>query len=155
MDSLAVSLVHKAIDFTTSPSITGISVAKPSIAIDSTENFKEMTTGSFPLDARHRKAILVLDQHDIERCGYEPGAAQALLDEEAYVLSFPVRMQGDISPALQNVLDMGQARPGVILVQSPYDPDMYEEASLAVHRFALAKHMYFSTLCMYLGAKDR
>jgi len=41
-----------------------------------------------------------------------------------------------------------------MLVQSPYDSDTYEDASLAPQRFALAKHMYFSTLCMHLGAKE-
>jgi hypothetical protein len=42
----------------------------------------------------------------------------------------------------------------VILVQSPFDPDVYEEASVAPDRFALTKHMYFSLLCMHLGAKE-
>ena len=40
-----------------------------------------------------------------------------------------------------------------MLVQSPYDPDTYEDASLAPQRFALAKLMYFSMLCMHLGAE--
>jgi hypothetical protein len=113
-----------------------------------------MTTGSFPNDPGSRKAILVLQQHDLEKCAYEPGAAQSLFDEEAYVLQFPVRPQGEVSQALRNIVDAGLARPGSMLVQSPFDPDTYEEASLAPQRFALAKHMYFSMLCMYLGAKE-
>ena len=113
-----------------------------------------MATDSFPSDPSRRKAILVLQQHDVERCAYEPGAAQALLDDEAYVLQFPVLVQGEPPPALQNLLDAGLARPGGMLVQSPYDVDTYEDASLAPQRFALAKHMYFSTLCMRLGAKE-
>ncbi len=113
-----------------------------------------MATGSFPDDPGSRKAILVLQQHDLERCAYEPGAAQSLLDEEAYVLQFPVRPHGELSMALRNVMDGGLARPGTVLVQSPFDPDSYEEASLAPQRFALAKHMYFSILCMHLGAKS-
>lgn len=113
-----------------------------------------MVTGSFPNDPSSRKAVLVLSQHDIERCGYERDAAHALLDHEAYVLTFPLRTHGDPPVALQNIIDAGLARPGNMLVQSPYDLDSYEEAALAPARFALAKHMYFSTLCMQLGAKE-
>lgn len=118
------------------------------------QDFQAMTTGSFPNDPSSRKAVLVLQNHDIEKCAYEPGAAKALLDEEAYVLQFPLRTQGEIPVALQNIVDSGLARPGNMLVQSPYDIDSYEEAVLAPQRFALAKHMYFSTLCMHLGAKE-
>lgn len=117
-------------------------------------DYQTMATGSFPRDPSSRKAILVLQQHDLEKCAYVPGAAQSLLDEEAYVLQFPVRPQGEVSTALQNIVDAGLARPGTVLVQSPFDSDAYEEASLAPQRFALAKHMYFSTLCMHLGAKE-
>lgn len=113
-----------------------------------------MTISSFPSDPSRRKAILVLQDHDIEKCVYEPGAAQALLDEEAYVLRFPLRLQGEVPTSLQNLLDAGLARPGNMLVQNPYDADTYEEAAIAPTRFALAKHMYFSTLCMHLGAKE-
>ena len=113
-----------------------------------------MTTGSVPNDPSSRKAILVLRQHDLERCAYEPDAAQSLFDEEAYVLQFPVRMQDDASLARRTIVDAGLVRPGGMLVQSPFDADTYEEASLAPQRFALAKHMYFSMLCMHLGAKE-
>ena len=113
-----------------------------------------MTTDIFPDDPSSRKAILVLQQHDLERCAYEPGAGNALLNEEAYILQFPVRPQGDMSPALRNIVDTGLARPGSMLIQNPFDTDSYEEASIAPQRFALAKHMYFSTLCMYLGARE-
>jgi hypothetical protein len=126
----------------------------PAINEQVSSDFQSMTTGSFPNDPSSRKAILVLQQHDLEKCAYEPGAAQSLFDEEAYVLQFPVRPQGEVSPALRNIVDAGLARPGSMLVQSPFDADTYEEASLAPQRFALAKHMYFSMLCMYLGAKE-
>lgn len=112
-----------------------------------------LTTGIFPLDPFRRKAILVLQEHDIERCAYEPNASQALLDDETCVLKFPMSFQDEPSLALQNILDSGLFRPGEILIQSPYDTDIYEEVSSAPQRFALAKHMYSSTLCMYLGAK--
>ena len=113
-----------------------------------------MTTGSFPIDPGRRKALIILQEHDIEKCAYEPGAAQSLLDQEAYVLQFPLRPQGDIPVVLQNILDSDLVRPGNMLVQSPYDVDTYEEAAIAPQRFAIAKHMYFSILCKHLGAKE-
>lgn len=114
-----------------------------------------MAKDSFPSDPSRRKVILVLTQHDIERCIlYEPDAAPVLLDEEAHVLQFPAHIKGDQSPALRNIIDAGLARPNTILVQSPYETDTYEEVSLAPERFALAKHMHFSTLCMHLGASE-
>lgn len=124
------------------------------VRVADAEELRAMATGLFPLEPGERKVIIVLQQHDVEKCGYEPGAARALLDEEAYVLQVPVRAQHQSPAALQNILDAGLARPGSMLVQSPYDPDTYEEASLAPQRFALAKHMYFSMLCMHLGAKE-
>ncbi|EHK63377.1 hypothetical protein [Achromobacter arsenitoxydans] len=113
-----------------------------------------MMAGIFPSDPSRRKAILVLQQHDLEKCAYEPGAAKSLFDEETHILQFPARQQGAVPQALRNIVDAGLDRPGSVLVQSPFDADTYEEASLAPQRFALAKHMYFSTLCMYLGAKE-
>lgn len=113
-----------------------------------------MATGSFPSDPGNRKVILVLQAHDIEKCSYEPGAAQALLDEEAYILRFPLLPFGEMPVALQNIVDAGLARPGNIIVQSPYDADTYVEAVLSAQQFPLEKHMYFSKLCMHLGAKE-
>lgn len=132
----------------------GTTVKLAATSAETEKDFRAMATRPFPSDTSCRKVILVLHAHDIERCAYEPGAAQTLLDEQTYVLEFPVRVLEDVPAALQNLLDAGLARPGKILVQSPYDPDTYEDASLAARRFALAKHMYFSTLCMYLGAKE-
>lgn len=118
------------------------------------QKFQNMTTGSFPVDPSSRRAILILQAHDIEQCTYEPDAAQALLDDEAHVLQFPLTRQSEVPQALKNILNAGLARPGHMLVQSPYDTETYEEAAQAPQRFALAKHMYFSMLCMHLGAKE-
>lgn len=113
-----------------------------------------MSTGTFPSDSHSRKAVYVLQKHDIEKCAYEPGAGQVLLDEEAYVLPFPIVATEDRPTALQNILDADLARPGRVLVQSPYDPNSYEDAADAPQRFALAKHMYFARLCALLGATE-
>lgn len=126
----------------------------PDLNEHASKGIQEMATGSFPENPGSRKAILILQQHDLEKCAYEPGAAQSLFDEEAYVLEYPLRPLGEVSTALENIVDANLARPGTVLVQSPFDSNAYEEASLAPQRFALAKHMYFSTLCMHLGAKE-
>ncbi len=113
-----------------------------------------MAAASFPSDPAKRKVILILAPHEFERCSYEPGAAKGLLDEEACVLRFPLVFEGDTHSALQSIVDARLARAGSMLVQSPFDPDTYEEASLAPERFALTKHMHFSTFCRFLGAKE-
>lgn len=110
-----------------------------------------MSTGAFPKEPWKRKAILVLDQHDIERCGYELSAAGPLLDEETFVLKFPPESTNSV---VAELLDAGQVRPGVVLVQSPFDKDVYEDVTQAASRFALAKHTIFSTFCMHLGARE-
>jgi hypothetical protein len=112
-----------------------------------------MSSGAFPDDPGSRKAVVVLSDFEIEKCGYAPGAAKILLDDEAYVVRYPVEL-GDSPPrALENIIDANLLRKGAVLVQSPFDSDTYEDAELAPQRFALAKHMYFSTFCMLLGAR--
>ena len=113
-----------------------------------------MVAGSFPPDPGQRRVIVVLKQDDIERCSYEPGAEKTLCDDEVHVLEFPAQQTHDFPTALQRILDSDLARPGWVLVQSPFDPDTYVEASAAPQRFALAKHMFFSELCMLLGARE-
>lgn len=113
-----------------------------------------MSTGTFPPDPLSRKAVYVLQQHDIEKCAYEPGSGQILLDEEAYVLPFPIVISDDSPTALQNIIHADLARPGRVLVQSPFDPNNYEDAADAPQRFALEKHMLFARLCGLLGATE-
>jgi len=113
-----------------------------------------MSHGTFPTDPSRRKAILVLSEHDVERCAYEPGVARELMIDETYVLQAPLREQQGCTPALQRLIDARLIQAGTLLIQNPYDCDSYEEATLAPQRFALAKHMYFSMICMHLGAKE-
>lgn len=140
---------------TVDPQITMAVTEKVSIAYGRlAEDFGQMATGSFPRDPGNRKAVLVLRDHDIEKCSYERGAAQVLRDEEVYILQWPLRAERESSTALQHIVDAGLARPGHMLVQSPYNAEIYEEATLASQRFAIDKHMYFSELCKHLGAKE-
>lgn len=104
----------------------------------------------FPEEPSQRKAILVLSQHDIERCSYEDDGAAVLLNDEVLPLAFPI--QGD-NPLARALARSGLARPGVLLLQNPHDNELYEDAMNASRRFALAKFTVFSQLCMHLGAR--
>jgi hypothetical protein len=117
------------------------------------ENERLEETGLLPSDPASRKVILILQEHDLEKCSYE-GVTQFLLDEEACVLQFPVSTQGKVSSALQNIRDAGLICVNHVLIQNPYNPDIYEDAALAPQRYALEKHMHFSTFCKHLGAKE-
>ena len=93
----------------------------------------------------------MLDPSDIDRCGYEDGGNDLLLDEEIHVLEFPV--QGS-QKTIQDIITRGLDQRGAVLVQSPFEEDRYEDITQARELFALVKHMHFSRLCMYLGARE-
>lgn len=108
---------------------------------------------AFPIEPSERKVILVLDDHALEKCMYESGAGHIFNNQDVHVLQYPVRAHDGIL-ALRNICEnKNLARPGVILIQSPYNTDIYEDAENAEERFALAKYVYFSTFCKHLGAK--
>lgn len=106
---------------------------------------------SFPQEPSERKVIFVMAQEDIDRC-YKEGAS-GLLDSEVHVLRFPLQEESSPPLALKRIINARLARPGNLLVQSPYDSDLYEELSLAPERFAQAKLLYFTRFCQHLGAK--
>lgn len=108
---------------------------------------------SFPENPSRRRVVIVLSEYDLERCANEDGGAAFLYDDEVYILQFPPPPDSEATPALQNILDSGLARPGTVLLQDPYDSSRYVDSLDAVQRFALAKHMHFSTFCKLLGAK--
>lgn len=109
-----------------------------------------MSIRKLPGEPWQRKAILVLGQHDLQKCAYEDDGDTVLLNEEVFALAFPVQDDNPIALALAR---SGLARPGALLLQNPYDHDLYEDAMDASRRFALAKFTVFSQLCMHLGAR--
>ena len=117
---------------------------------------QQMTTVSFPTDPGSRKVILVLSQHDIERCTYEPNAGKALLDPETFVLGYPLpRGTNSQAPvALRNIIDSRLASPGSMLLQSPFMPDEYQDVANAPRIFALAKHTLFP-YCASISARRK
>ncbi len=114
----------------------------------------DTNTSTFPSDPTARKVILVLSQYDFEKCEYDPDGSEILTDDEVFVLAYPVRVEGEVPEVLRNILQQNVARPGEILVQSPFDPNVYMPAGLAPERFALDKHLNVSMLCQLLGARS-
>jgi hypothetical protein len=110
----------------------------------------KMTTGAFPDDPSARRAVVVLEQHEIENCSRK-GDTQILMDPQTHVLVYPIT-DDDVGSALTNILDAGLNRPGTVLIQSPFDLDEYVDAAEASQQFALAKHTLFSNFCQLLGA---
>jgi hypothetical protein len=106
---------------------------------------------SFPDETFKRRAIVVLTQHEREKCEYEPNSAHILLNDEMYVLQYP--LQNITSRVLRDIVDMDLVRPGVVLIQNPYDLDDYVAIDEAIQRFSLTKLLCFSNLCRLLGAK--
>lgn len=104
-------------------------------------------------DPSVRRAILVLDRHDMEKRSIE-GDTAVFRERECHVQPLEEFRAKETAVFLENIWDAGLARSGMVLVQSPYDLDVYEAIDEAPQKFALAKFMYFSTLCMYLGAKQ-
>ena len=105
---------------------------------------------TWPDESHRRKTVLVLNQQDIDALRSEEGGAELLLNEEVYILSSSPK---ESNPVIQDLIDSGLVRSGAVLIQSPFDKNMYENSVQAVERFALEKHMHFSELCMYLGAR--
>ncbi len=95
--------------------------------------------------------MLVLNEQDIDALEYEEGGVEVLLNEEMYIL--PSSSQHS-NPVVQNLFNSGIARPGAVLVQSPFDKDLYQNSKQAVELFALDRHMYLSQLCSHLGARE-
>lgn len=105
---------------------------------------------TWPEEPHRRKTVLVLNEQDIDALDYEEGGADLLLNEEVYILSSSLK---ESNPVIQNLVDSGLVQPNVVLIQSPFDKNIYENSMQALQRFALDKHLHFSTLCMYLGAR--
>ncbi len=108
---------------------------------------------TWPDEPHRRKTVLVLDQQDIDALRYEAGGADLLLNKDVYTLSSSLE-EWSLNPIVQDLIDSGLVQPGTVLIQSPFDKNVYENSIQAVERFALAKYLHFSTLCMNLGARE-
>jgi hypothetical protein len=106
---------------------------------------------SMPREPGRRKAIVILEEHEIDRCRYESDGARLLHNPEVQVLTFPGEKP---CPLVQDMERAGLFRPGTVLVQNPFDRDSYAEIDEATERFALHKQMLFSEFCRHLGARE-
>lgn len=110
-----------------------------------------MTDSTWPEEPHRRKTVLVLNQTDIDALNFKEGGADLLLNDEVYILHSSLK---ESNPVAQDLIDSGLARPGAVLIQSPFDKNRYENSQQAVERFALDKHLLFSALCSLLGARE-
>lgn len=100
-----------------------------------------------------RRAMLILSEHDIERCEIE-GETKILYDDEVYVLQLPVHVTAELPLAIKNIIDSNLDRTGTILVQNPFNTESYDTYEDAAATFPLHKYMLFSHFCQALGAKE-
>jgi hypothetical protein len=110
-----------------------------------------MSTGKIPHDAARRRALVVLDRHDIERCDLDSTGRQLLVSTEAHVVEWPCRR--DPEPLERRLDAAGLIRPGEVLVQSPFDANAYAREAEAIETFGLAKYTAYSRICAALGAR--
>ena len=109
-----------------------------------------MIDSTWPDEPYRRKTVFVLNQTDIDALRFEKDGPELLLNEETYILPYPPQQS---NPIVQDLIDSGIARPGTVLIQSPFDKDKYQNSTQAVQHFALVKHKHFSRFCQYLGAR--
>lgn len=97
-----------------------------------------------------RRIIVVLDETDYDRLAYDPEAAPLVRPEIAALL-WPAEPGDTLALRLEG---RGLARPGAVLLQSPYDGDDYAMEGEAAEVFSLQKFATFSVLCQILGARQ-
>ncbi len=113
-----------------------------------------MSAYSFPSAPSRRRALLVLKDFEYEKCRYSPGGSEILTDDEMHIVPTSVFDAGDLPVALQSINQRHIARPGALLVQSPFRPDHYEPLEAASETFAKEKYGLIDMFCQKLGARS-
>ena len=93
---------------------------------------------------------MVLERKDIVALQYEEGCDDLLNNGELFLLD---PQTDQTAPAVRMLFSRELVVPGATLVQSPFDPDSYEEVSVAADQFAIVKFHCFSQFCALLGAR--
>ena len=106
---------------------------------------------TWPDEPSRRKIVVILKPEDIEALRFDEDGPALLLNEEVHILS---SHSSNPDPDVQRLIDQGLVKPEAVLVQNPFDKNLYQDKPEAVEQFALAKHLYFSTLCGLLGARE-
>lgn len=109
-----------------------------------------MLDSAWPTEPERRKVVFVLREVDIDKLSVSEQAADVLDNDEVHVLRYPPQQPNEI---VSGLVGSGIARPGRVLIQSPFDVDVYRDSAQIVEECALDKYFYFSRLCQLLGAK--
>lgn len=110
-----------------------------------------MGTGKIPEDPERRRALVVLEDHDVEQCDLDSKGRRFLDSAEVHVLVWPCR--GDLGPLKGTLASRELLRPGSVLIQCPFDLESYVLESQAIERFSLVKYAAYSRICAALGAR--
>ena len=102
------------------------------------------------LPHKRRRIVMVLERKDIVALQYEEGCDDFLNNGELFLLD---PQTDQTAPAVRILFSRELVVPGATLVQSPFDPDAYEEVSKAADQFAIVKFHCFSQFCALLGAR--
>lgn len=95
--------------------------------------------------------MLVLEQHDIDKLHHQ-GDTEIFGDPHTHVITTLERPEPN-EQALTTIVGAGLDNAGTVLVQSPFDPDVYIDAEQAAEQFALTKQILFLNFCQLLGAR--
>jgi hypothetical protein len=99
-----------------------------------------------------RRFIIVLTQAEMDRCEYDVEGAELLRAPGVWLVPDSAA-QADVNDPVVAALDRsGLLSAGNVLMQMPYDPDVYEPVEDAPKRAAERKHLIFTELCQLLGA---
>jgi hypothetical protein len=104
----------------------------------------------FPKEPQKRRVVLVVDPHEKEKLQLN-GDTGIFLDPHAHVVTYSDEVEKH--GGLRLLQESGLLTAGNLLVQSPYEPDVYVDAEQAVEQFALAKQTIFLNFCQLLGAR--
>ncbi|OZH52594.1 hypothetical protein AFK68_23360 [Hydrocoleum sp. CS-953] len=112
------------------------------------------TNNYLPEEPEKRRVIMVLSRQELNQLEIDAesdnSARELLLNRQVSLLDDSAK---DDSYLIKKLRNSGLLNPGTILIQSPYDPSDYAEASNASYNFAQAKCINFTNLCGLLGAK--
>ena len=106
-----------------------------------------MDNPQWPSEPSRRRALVVLNVDDVEFLRYQRGFGSVWLNEEIHFLQLRSSVESAVPPNVAL-----SARRGDVLIQNPYNDDLYEPAATAPTQFARDKLRYVSQLCQLLGA---
>lgn len=111
-----------------------------------------------PQEPEKRRVILIVSRLGLQRLTQESHksdqqslAARDIFQNDKVCLIDASTVNSD--PLIEKLKGSGLFNPGAVLIQSPYEPSIYANASEASYTFAKAKCVLFATLCGFLAAR--